>query len=190
LKGLRKISLALALTVLCASTAAASEAAGGGHHYNWGDLAFRIINFIIFIAIIWKFAGKKIVDFFRSRRYDIENELGDLSKRKAEAQTRLKDVEQSIKDLEQERQKILTDYKKQGETLKASIIEKAEKQAEQIREQAKLTAQQEAKTAVSQIRAEVAEMVTDAAEKMLGEKLTKEEHEKLIDKSLTKVVLN
>lgn len=40
------------------------------------------------------------------------------------------------------------------------------------------------------MRAEMADHIIAAAEKMLQEKLTGEEHEKLIDKYLTKVVLN
>jgi F-type H+-transporting ATPase subunit b len=36
----------------------------------------------------------------------------------------------------------------------------------------------------------MAELIVEAAEKILREKLTKEEHEKLVEDYLTKVVLN
>ena len=195
MKSLKIITSTLILLALAVTVAIASESAGGahgegGHHYNWKDFAFRVVNFIVFIAIIWKFAGKKIADFFRSRRYNIETELSDLDRRKQEAQKKLSEVEKSIANLEQERAQILSDAKSQGETLKESIIENAHKAAAHIREQAKNSAQLEAKNAVDNIRAEMAELVTEAAEKMLQEKLTQDEHEKLVDKYLTKVVLN
>ena len=40
------------------------------------------------------------------------------------------------------------------------------------------------------MRAQMADEIIVAAEKLLAEKLTANEHEKLIDKYLTKVVLN
>ncbi|MDY6852299.1 MAG: hypothetical protein SV487_09555, partial [Thermodesulfobacteriota bacterium] len=78
----------------------------------------------------------------------------------------------------------------QGEALKASIIEKAHQAAEKIKVQAEMTAAQERKAAQEKIRAEMAEMIVEAAEKILAEKLTADEHEKLINEYLTKVVLN
>jgi len=189
LKGLKHIALTAPIVVLAAGAAWASE--GGGEHGNdWVNFAFRVANFVIFIAIIYFAAGKKIAEFFKSRRYAIENELKDLDNRKADAEKKLKEVEKSITNIEQERQQILEDYRKQGEALKAAIIEKAKMSAAQIKAQAEMTAANEAKAAVDQIREELAELVTAAAQKVLVEKLNKEEHEKLIDKYLTKVVLN
>jgi F-type H+-transporting ATPase subunit b len=40
------------------------------------------------------------------------------------------------------------------------------------------------------LRSEMADKIIQAAEKMLSDKLTKKEQEKLVDKYLTKVVLN
>lgn len=191
MKRFKTILFALAMVVCTAAVAWASDAGGEGEHHNdWGNFAFRVVNFIIFVGIIWFFAGKKIKEFFGSRRYTIETELADLEKRKETADQKLKEVERNIANMEQERASILEDYKKQGENVKAAIIEKAQAQAAQITEQAKATAENEAKYAVEEIRAELADLVTDATQKILEEKLTAEEHEKLIDKYLTKVVFN
>lgn len=179
------------MTLLMAGAAYASGGeAGGEHHYDWMNLAFRVANFFIVGAIIWFAAGKKIVAFFRNRRASIEGELAELDTRKKEAAAKLKEVESSIANLEAERAKILEDYRSQGEALKAAILEKAEKSAAQVREQAKRTAENESRLAVERIREEMADMVAEAAEKLLRERLGKEEHEQLIDKYLEKVVLN
>jgi len=193
LKRLRILALVAFFVLLAVTVAWASEAAhgeAGAHGPDWKNFAFRIGNFIIFAFIIWKFAGKKIASFFTSRRYNIENELADLDKRKTDAQKKLKDVEKGIANMEQERQTILAEYRAQGEALKASIIAKAEKSAAQIKAQASISATQEAKVAVERLRAEMAESIADAAQKLLQDKLTAEEHENLIDNYLTKVVLN
>lgn len=150
----------------------------------------RLINFAIFAAIIYKLAGKRLKEFFSGRSYQIETELKDLDTRKADAEKQLKEVERSIANLEQEREAILSEFRSQGEALKESIVAAAKENAEKIRKQAEVTASQELKQAVDSVRIELADLVTEAAEKMIVEKLSKEDHEKLIDEYLTKVVLN
>ncbi len=189
MKGLKYIIATV--MVLTATAALASEEAAGGHHgMNWSDLIFRLINFALFVGIIWKFAGKKIAELFRGRREQIETQLSDFTARRQEAEARLKDVESSIANLEAERAKILDEFKAQGESLKAAILAKAEKDAAKIVTTAETTAAQERRSAEKRIRGEVADLIIEAAEKMLTEKLGKAEHEKLVDEYLTKVVLN
>jgi F-type H+-transporting ATPase subunit b len=192
LKGLKRIVPALLLVLAVASVAYASEAGGahGGHGPNWKDFGLRVVNFIIFAGIIYKFAGKKIAEIFGGRRKQIETQLADLAERREDAEKKLAEVEKNIANIEQEREAILAEFRAQGETLKASIIEGAKESAEKITAQAKLTAEQERRTAVQDVRAEVAELVVDAAERLLAEKLSADEHNKLINDSLTKVVLN
>ena len=190
MKGMRILTLT-ALVLAAAAVAFATEHGGGEHHgLNWMDFLFRVINFVIFIAIIYKFGGKAIAGFFRGRREQIETQLNDLGARKEEAEKRLRQVEESIKNIAQEREQILADFRSQGEALKASIIEKAHQTAEKIKAQAEMAAAQERRLAQEKIRAEMADLIVEAAEKILAEKLTAEEHEKLINEYLTKVVLN
>lgn len=195
MKGLKVAGYTIFLIVFSVAVAYAvehgAEGAAAEHHGNdWMNFFWRVLNFVVFLGIIWFAAGKKIVGFFSSRRYNIETELDELAKRKEEAEKKLADVERNIANVQSEREKIIEEFKAQGEALKASIVEKAEQQAELIKRQAQLTAEQEAKYAMENMRKELAEMITQAAEKALEEKLTKEEHEKLIDKYLTKVVFN
>lgn len=184
-----KCILAAAL-VLCASVAMASEGGGGAHHLDWWNFFLRVVNFVIFAAILWKFGGKKAVEFFGGRRKQIETQLHDLDERKHKAEARLAEVEKSIANLAAEKAKVLDEYRAQGEALKAAIIDKAEKDAAKIRAQAETGAAQEGVYKLRELRAEIAELVVEAAEKILQEKLTAEEQAKLIDKYLTKVVLN
>ncbi|WP_027181525.1 F0F1 ATP synthase subunit B [Oleidesulfovibrio alaskensis] len=192
MKGLRKLLLVLGVMLLATGVALAAggEAASGEHHYDWTNLGFRLANFAIFIAIIYYAAGKKLIAFFGGRRKGIEQELNDLETRKTDAKKQLGDVEKRIADLENERKAIIAEYQAQGEALKAAIISKAETSARQIVEQAKKSAENEVKYAKDAMREELADMIVDATEKLLKERLDGNEQEKLIDKYLTKVVLN
>lgn len=156
----------------------------------WMNFFLRVINFAVVLWILWKAAGKKAVAFFGGRRRQIKEDLDDLTTRQAEAQKKLKEVERSIANLEQEKQVILDEAKAQGEALKAAIIQKANSDAEAITAQAKRTAENEAKASLDQMRAQMADMVVEAAEKLVKSKLTEKDHAKLVDDYLTKVVLN
>lgn len=188
---MKRVQMILAIAVCVLASAAVAHASGGHvtEKQLWNYL-WRIINFAIVVGIIWKLAGSKIRDLLVGRQQEIRDNLEDLQARQADAEQKLKQVEQSIANLAQEKQAILDEARKQGEALKATIIEKAEKDAAQIREQAGKTAVNEAAGAVEAIRAEVAELVVQAAEKIVQEKLSDADHDRLVDEYLTKVVLN
>jgi F-type H+-transporting ATPase subunit b len=188
------VFFAVLVAALAISSIAFANEGGGGHALftaaNVKDYGLRIVNFIIFAALLYKFAGAKIKDFFVGRRDQIKQDLDDLQSRQAEAEKQLKQVEASIANMAQEKQAILDDAKKQGEAIKAAIIAKGHKDAEALKDQAKRTAANEAQAAIQTIRSEMADMVIAAAEKIVAEKLNAQDHEKLVDDYLTKVVLN
>ena len=115
--------------------------------------------------------------------------MDDLAKRKAEAEASLAEVERRIADVEAECAKLLEEGRAQAERIKASILAEAEKEAAHIVEQATLAAEQEGKAELEAIRERMAEVIVTEVEKSLLDRLDAKTHQKLIDKSLTKVVL-
>ena len=181
---------AVATGLLAAGSAYAAEGGGGSSGAEWWDFFWRCLNLVIFLGLIWYIAGDKIKDFFGSRKERISNEIENMENRKAEAEEKLKDVEQRIANLETERRDILDQARQQGEAIKESIIENAHADAQRIREQAEQRASQELEQEVNNLRAEMADRIVESAEKIISERLGAKEQEELIDKYLTKVVLN
>ena len=184
---LKIVLTAFCILLLTASVAAAS---GDDHPLPWGNFAYRVINLILVLGILHYFFGKKVRAFFANRSKGIADEIASLETRKLEAQKNLADVEKRIANLDEECQSILHEYVAQGETLKASIIAQAEQAAAQIAASARTSAQNELNAAVEAMRAEMADKIVEATENALAKKLSDAEHTKLVDKYLTKVVLN
>ncbi|MBR4741538.1 MAG: ATP synthase F0 subunit B [Desulfovibrio sp.] len=176
----------MAVLLLGAADVFAHEA----HEYRWGDFGYRVVNFIIFFGILWYFTGKMIKKFFRGRRQDIQDTFDNLEERREAAKKKLSEVETHIANLEQERKAILEESRRQAEAVKNNIIEAAKQQAEQIVAQAKVTAENEGRSILSQVRSTLADEIVDAAEKLLRDKLGTQDHKKLINNSLEKVVLH
>jgi len=192
LKVARHTVLTLIGVLAFTALAYASGGEGGEAHEGlpWANFGWRVLNFVIFIFLLKKFAGDKAKAFFGGRRTQIKKDLEDLQTRKADAEKRLQDVEAGIRNLEQEKAAILAEAKTQGEAIKAAIIEKAEKDAQNMRAQAVTSAENEARAAFDRVRGEIAEQVVEQATKIVREKLTEQDHERLVDEYLTKVVLN
>ena len=184
------LRLKMVLTALFIFLFSASPAIAAGDHEYWSNTFLRIINIALFIGVIAYFWGKKILGFFTGRSQGIAAEISSLEERKKTAEQNLADVERRIANLDQERQAIIADYTAQGEALKTAIIQEAEKAAAVITSQAKAAIQNEIKAAVETMRTEMADKVVDATEKLIAKKLSTAEQTKLVDKYLTKVVLN
>lgn len=183
------VSMVLVASLLLAANAWAASA-GAGSWAEWKDFLWRILNFVLFIGVIYLLAGKRIIGFFSGRSEQIESELKDLKQRRDQAEKKLQQVGQSIASIDQEREEILDKAREQGETIRESIINKARQEAEQITSQAQAKASQELQQMINELQEEMAEKVIDSAEQLIISKLGKKDQEKLIDKYLTKVVLN
>lgn len=157
---------------------------------RWGDFGWRVLNIVIFAALLWKFAGKLVTNFLAERREGIRNELDGLEARRAEAQKGLAEIERRIARLEAERAAILEESRAQSHAAKAAILDEARRQAEQILEQARRIAENEGLAMLAEVRARIADEIVTAAEKALESRLDAAKHDKLIDNSLKKVVLN
>jgi len=188
--GYKTIGTAIALALLTAAVALASDGHGEGGQSPTMNFVWRLLNIALFIGILYKLVGKKARDFFVGRRDGIRADLENLEARRAEAERRLAEIKQRIAGLDAEREAILKESKAQAEQIKAAILAEARAQAEQVRAQALRAAENEGKAAMEQLRAALADEITAAAEALLQSKLDGPRHEKLINNSLTKVVLN
>ena len=171
----KQAGIVLPLIVACAalSLSPLDVLASDGHDApRWGDFGWRVINLIIFAAILWHFVGGIAKRFFKGRRENIQNTLDDLEARRTKAREELSQVEQRIAHLDAERESILTESRTQAENLKRGILEEAQRQANAIVEQARMTAENEGRAVIAQVRATIADEIIRAAEQALRSNLT------------------
>ena len=149
----------------------------------------RVGNLLIFGYILWKAAGKALIDALSGRRKKIAADLQDMETRRHEAEQHLKDLEKSLSDIAEQRAAILDEARHQAEAIKANLIAKAEADAQSIVERAKKQAASQAENQLASLRAELADSMAKELEALLRTKLTSGQHASLIEKSLKKVVL-
>lgn len=182
-----KITAVVFFNVIAASIVFAAGAGEGEHPPLWKEYMWKIINFVVLVVILFKFARKPLVDFFKKRTETIEKTLHEAKEAKEAALKALREVEGRLKAKDAEIEAILATAKKSGEHERDKLIEESSRLKEKILEQAKTNIEFELKHAKEAIKAEAVELAMELAEKKLREKLTKEEQEKLLDESLVKI---
>jgi F-type H+-transporting ATPase subunit b len=189
-KHIISISSLLALCILNLVFVSVIFASGGGeeaHPSLIKEYAFKIINFIVIFGLIFYFARKPVKNMLKQRTEMIEKTLKEAQEAKELAQKALQEAQTRLQTKDKEIDEIISVSKQAGEQERARIIEESERLKERIFEQAKVNIEYELKGAKEAIKAEAVEIAMELAEKKIKEKLTKEEQEKLLQESLTKI---
>lgn len=190
-KHIIKIFSLLALIVLNLVYVSIIFASSGGgeeaHPSLVKEYAYKIINFVLIFGIVIYFARKPIKNMLKQRTDLIEKTLKEAQEAKELAQKALQEAQTRLQTKDKEIEEILSMSKQAGEQEKARLIDESERLKERIFEQAKVNIEYELKGAKDALKAEAVEIAMELAEKKIKEKLTKEEQEKLLQESLTKI---
>jgi F-type H+-transporting ATPase subunit b len=161
----------------------------GGDHANWKDLLWRLINFALFAAVIWWAGGRKITALLHDRREGIARDFDDLEKARHDAEFRLHQLSARIAGLDLERETIVAESRAQAEAVREQILAQARRQADVILAQARRAAATEAGNMIRVLRAQLADDVAAAVRGQLVGRLDGAEHDRLIDKAISKMVI-
>ncbi len=176
------------LALVAGSTAAFASAGGGEVHNSWLEIdTWKVLNFGILAVAGFFIARKPVAQFFSSRTKDIEEELSELERKKADAEKKLAEYEARFRNLDQESKQIVEDYIKQGEEAKKRIIAEAGAQADKLEDMAKRNIEQEFKSAKAALQQEIAESAMAQAEAVIKESISAEDQDRLVDEYLKKV---
>lgn len=184
------LSLLVGAGVLLAFNGLASASAEGGHGegLNWADFFTRLFVFAVLVGLMVKLTKKHIVNFFSSRRAQIQGLLAELEAKQKEAEERNTATKAKLAALEEETRKIVAEMVAEGEAERQRIVDAATKQAEYIKGQAQLAIQQEAKAARESLQREIADLSVAAAEELLRKSIQADDQDRLVRDFMTRVV--
>ena len=184
-------SIVSLLVLVTFSVAFASEGGGGhggGGESSLGTMIWRIVNFVILMALLWKLLADKIKTYFVDRREEIAQMIDEADKAKADAEAQYADIRNKLKNVEKDIQDIKTAIMGELGSEKARIIEEGKVAAERIIQQAKWTAEQEVVKAKNELKDHVVEMAGDMASGMITRSITPDDQKRILEEYLNKVV--
>ncbi|MBA4390763.1 MAG: hypothetical protein C0399_07480 [Syntrophus sp. (in: bacteria)] len=158
---------------------------GGGESLL--SIGFKFFNFALLVALLVKFGGKPLKSFLLNRHNTVKEKLEEANKMLAVAETLKQEYESKLAkldgDIEVFKKTIISDAEKE----KTKIIEEAAQVAAKIKEQARLTYEQELREVKDKIKADIAELTIKRAEQLIVEKISKSDHEKMVDDFIVKL---
>lgn len=178
----------LMLSLYLAGTAVASspEHSDGKHWLNtdW----YRVMNFSVLIGALFFLLRKPVSQALNGRINGIKTELEELEAKKNEAEKKLAQYNEQIATLGREAEKIIAEYKRQGEAARDRILEESKKAAVKLEEQARRTIENEFKNAKLRLQEDILEKALTKAEELVKDRITSEDQNRLVDEYLDKVV--
>jgi F-type H+-transporting ATPase subunit b len=149
---------------------------------------YRVMNFAVLFFGLFFLLRKPVSQFFGARIKGIEDQLSELETKKKDAGQKLEEYTAKLAQLDQEGKKIVDDYIRQGNEAKERILKEAESVADKLKEQAIRNIDYEINQAKLRLQGEVLEKAIVKAEEIIKDKITIEDHDRLVDEYLKKVV--
>jgi F-type H+-transporting ATPase subunit b len=162
-----------------AAAAPAAETTGLSINIFWVIVA--ALNFIVFLALIWRFGFDPIASILAQRKTRIEQGLADAEQAHRDLAASAAERDQMLAQARREVGELIARAQKAAEDLRAADI--AATRAELERLQAKATADIAAEhdRLLADLRSQVADLALAAAGKVVGESMTDARQRRLVE---------
>lgn len=151
---------------------------------DWKLLIAQIVNFLVLLFVLWKFAYGPIVAMLEKRQKKIEQGLADADKAQKNLEKSEERQKEILKKARTEAKEIVEKAHLQAEKSKSEISASAKVQAGKIIASAKEEIEREKEKTIAEIKAEIGGLVVSAAEKIISEKIDDKKDKELIEESL------
>lgn len=151
---------------------------------NFPVLIAQVVNFLIVLGVLYKFAYKPVLKMLHDRTKLIEDGVKNAEKAKAAVEETAKKQKRVLAEARTEAQAILTKAREQSVAQGAALFEQSKEEAAKLALKTKKDLALEHDQLLKNAKAEVADIVVMVAEKLLKEKVTEEKDRALISKLL------
>jgi F-type H+-transporting ATPase subunit b len=151
---------------------------------DWKLLIAQIVNFLVLLFILWKFAYGPVLAMLEKRQKKIEKGLADADEAGKKLEESAEKQKEILKNARTEAKDIVEKAHIQAEKAKSEIASEAKVQAEKIITIAKAEIEQEKQKTIAEIKSEIGSLVVAATEKIVGEKIDEEKDRELIEKAI------
>src|SRR3990172_3257094 len=148
---------------------------------DWRLLIAQIINFTVLLFVLYRFLYRPILSVLEKRRERIEKSLEEAVRVDAESK-RLESLKiQKVEEAKREAAKVMEETSVKAEQAKQATLERTKLESEKIVTRAREQIASERESIFKEVQAEAADLVIEATEKVLREKLDKEKDRHFIE---------
>lgn len=156
-----------------------------------GMLFWTFLIFVLFWALVGKYAFGPIKDALKKRENDIQSALDEAKKAKEEMEKLSSDNQKLLNEAREERAMLLREAKTTGDKMISEARDKAKVEAQKIVEEARQEIDNQKNKALVEVKNQVGQMSIDIAEKLILQQLGKTEEQKnLVEKLVNDIKLS
>lgn len=187
---MKRVCAALAMAAAGTLPALAAAAEGGEPSIFAGDVGNMVWTVVTFVLLLWvlrRYAWGPILERLQARERFIRESLEEAKRDREEAEARLKEYETRLASARAEATEIVDEGRRDGEQVRQRIEQEAKAEAEKIVARARREIGLAKEAAVEELFGVAGELATEVAEKIVRRELTAEDHQRLIEESLTSI---
>ncbi len=155
-------------------------------HKGWPPpFGYAIVNFVVFLGIMWKLGGKPLQQFARDRHDKIKSDLDEAARLRDGAQAMLLEYQKKVENVDGEIEELLASIRKEAEAEKVRMMAAAEEQAQRLKADAERQIAAEIERARSELRKGVIEAAIAAAEQLLQKQIGADDQRKMAERYVT-----
>jgi F-type H+-transporting ATPase subunit b len=151
---------------------------------NLPVLIIQLVNFAFLFILMKMFVYKPILKMLDERRERIREGLNAADRGREQAAEAERQAQEQIEAARREGQTIIQGAQQIAQRLQEDGRQQAQQQAEALLERARSEIQLERDTAITELRKEFANLTITAAEKVIGQSLDRDAHQRLIEQAL------
>ncbi len=157
---------------------------------NLPQLIAQIANFFVLLLILRLVLYKPILRMLDERKQRIAEGLNAAEIARAEAAQAQASIQEQLNIARREGQEIVANAQAVGTRLQAEAREQSARDREAALERARTEINLERDRAVAELRREFADITVSAAEKVIGQSLDRQAHQRIIDEALAESTFN
>lgn len=162
----------------------ADAAHGHDASIDWVQLSGSLVNFGIWLALLFVMLRKPLSEFLRNRRASVVEGMEEAKRVKGEAEAKYKEYSERIENLDAELERLREEMRRAGIEEREKIVAEAEKKGERLREEARFLIAQQLKQLREDLTREAIEAAVRSAEEILRKGTTPQDQERLAQEYL------
>lgn len=157
---------------------------------NGPQLLAQVVNFFILLTILRFTLYKPILRMLDQRRERINEGLTAAERAREEASDAQAQIAEQLRQAREEGQGIVGNAQQVAQRIQQEAREQAARDRETFVERARQEIQLERDRAIAELRAEFADVTIAAAEKVIGQALDRDAHQRIIQETLAESTLS
>jgi len=145
----------------------------------------QTLSFIFLLTVLRLFIYKPVLKMLDERRARIQEGLSAAERGREAGEEASRAAAAALDEARRDGQQVVANAQQVAQRLQEDARTQAQQQQEAMLERARAEIQQERDAAIAELRKEFADLTISAAEKVIGQSLDRQAHQRLIDQALS-----